>query len=155
MELESVFEVFIAVIVIIGSMIASARKASSRRVEAASRRPVPGTAAPASAPAPAQPVIRPSMSFSDVPGQVITPTVHTHLQPDCDVHDASGSLGFVSTEGKDPCHDDQLTHERTTEAPAPAEGGLTLDWSGESMVKAFIMQEVLTRPAQRRAGQHN
>ena len=28
--------------------------------------------------------------------------------------------------------------------------GLQLEWTGENMVKAFIMQEVLTRPCQRR-----
>ena len=93
----------------------------------------------------------PPRSFSNVPGQVITPTVHTHIQPDCDVHDAQGSLNFASTEGKDPCHEDELTMERSLpEAPAQA-GSLTFDWTGDSMVKAVVMQEVLTRPAQRAA----
>ena len=84
----------------------------------------------------------------------MTPTVHTHLQPDCDTHDAptSGSLNVVSPEGKDPCHQEQLPQRRQSVAEAaPAEQpGLTLDWNGEAMVKAFVMQEVLTRPCDRR-----
>ncbi len=85
------------------------------------------------------------------PAKVMQPTVHTHLAPNCDTHDVPGSLGVVSSEGKDPCHEPQLTHIRTAEAEVPQEGGLTFDWSGDSMVKAIVMQEVLTRPAQRRA----
>ena len=87
----------------------------------------------------------------DGPTAVITPTVHTHYQPDCDVHDAPGSLGLASDEGKDPCHESQLTHAHSEDDVAPAESGLTLDWSGEGLVKAFVMQEVLTRPCDRRA----
>jgi len=34
-------------------------------------------------------------------------------------------------------------------AAAREESGLTLDWSGENMVKAFVMQEVLKRPCER------
>lgn len=86
------------------------------------------------------------------PMQVIMPTVHTHVEPDCEEHDAptTGSLNFVSTEGKDPCHEDELTlvHE-PIEAPAPAPASLTFDWSGENLVKAFVMQEVLQRPSMR------
>jgi len=85
------------------------------------------------------------------PAQVMQPTVHTHLQPDCETHDAPGSLGVTSMEGRDPCHEPQLTRVRTTEADVPLEGGLTFDWSGDSMVKAIVMQEVLNRPVQRRA----
>ena len=82
---------------------------------------------------------------------VAQPQVHTHLAPDCETHDKTGSLNFVSSEGKDPCHEDQLTHPRTDPELAAATSGISFDWSGETLVKAFIMQEVLTRPAQRRA----
>lgn len=97
----------------------------------------------------AQPKVTPPSA--DLPGQVIVPTVHTHLQPDCSVHDQTGSMDYVSTEGKDPCHAAQLTHVRTAVETAPEAGGLTLDWSGEGLVKAFVMQEVLKRPCERRA----
>ena len=85
---------------------------------------------------------------------VAQPTVHTHLAPDCEIHDAptSGSLNVKSTEGKDPCHEDQLTQRRDPLPEAAAEQpGLTLDFNGDALVKAFVMQEVLTRPSQRRA----
>lgn len=97
------------------------------------------------------PTVAPALSVGDVPGQVIVPTVHAHVEPDCDTHDAPGSLGKTSKEGKDPCHEEQLTHARTIEEPAPEQGGLTFNWSGDNMMKAVIMQEVLTRPCQRRA----
>ena len=92
------------------------------------------------------------MPEAAVPKQLIEPTVHAHVQPDCEAHDTPGSLGVASSEGKDPCHEQQLTHARfVQEQEAENEGGLTFDWSGESMVKAFVMQEILTRPCQRQA----
>ena len=101
--------------------------------------------------APAQPIVAPAISFGDVPGQVIAPTVHPHVEPDCDTHDIPGSLGETSEEGKDPCHEEQLIHTRqAVEAPAE-ETAQPLQWSGNNMMKAVIMQEVLTRPCQRRA----
>ena len=79
------------------------------------------------------------------------PAVHVHLAPDCLTHDAPGSTGMISDEGKDPCHEEQLTSRLDAAEPTQEAPGLQLDWNGESLVKAFIMQEVLTRPAQRRA----
>ncbi len=100
---------------------------------------------------PIQPSVAVPMSFSDVPGQGVAPTVHAHVQPDCDTHDAPGSLGVASTEGKDPCHEEQLNHARIFMEPVQEQSGLSLEWTGENMVKAFVMQEVLTRPCQRHA----
>ncbi len=123
-------------------------------------------AAPAKPAAPAQPASMasmlppqaPLMSAADVPAMAPAArvSIHPHLQPDCNVHDApSGSLNVASPEGKDPCHAPQLKPRpaaRYTEVESAEEtSGLNLDWSGEGMVKAFIMQEVLTRPCQRRA----
>lgn len=101
--------------------------------------------------APAQPIVAPAISFGDVPGQVIAPTVHAHVEPDCDTHDMPGSLGVTSEEGKDPCHDEQLIHTRQALIVPAEETAQSLPWSGENMMKAVIMQEVLTRPCQRRA----
>ena len=152
--MEDLIEVIFVFIAIGASLISSAAKAWKRReAEAARQAASPVKKQPAAKPShpykPAQPTVLPPMSFSDIPGQVIAPTVHAHIQPDCATHDAPGSLGVTSSEGKDPCHEDQLTLERTYRESAPAEGGLTFDWSGQNMVKAFVMQEVLTRPAQR------
>ncbi len=153
-ELESFFEVFFAGIVIVISMIASAKKAKNKRIYDAakqSRAQEQAASEPAPTWTPAQPSVLPPPVFTDGPSQVITPTVHPHLEPDCDTHDAPGSLGVTSTEGKDPCHEEQLTHPRTTDDSVQDAPGLTFDWSGENMVKAFVMQEVLTRPCQRQA----
>lgn len=108
--------------------------------------------APQRRPAPAKPAPK-QMSMLPPRLETAKPQVHTHLAPDCDEHDRTGSLAYISKEGKDACHEDML-------APADAarpgvctpeeQGGLQLDWSGENMVRAFVMQEVLTRPCDRR-----
>ncbi len=160
--MEDLFSVFIVIIGIVASIASSAKKTKERKT--AMEKHQAATAARMAAgqqqkqdtektPHPYKPMqtMMSSLSFADTPGQVIAPTVHTHVQRDCNTHDKPGSLGVTSMEGKDPCHEDQLTLERTFAEPAPVEGGLTFDWSGENMVKAFVMQEVLTRPAQRRA----
>ena len=87
--------------------------------------------------------------------EAIAPRVHVHTAPACPVDDDTGSLHYHSTEGVDPCHEEQLP---SMHAPRPEpitpnvteKPGLTLEWNGENMVKAFIMQEVLTRPCERR-----
>ncbi len=143
------------VIISIISSIASSIKKSTEKKKAEARRTVTPPVQPAKPAAPkpfqpAQPTVFTPMSFGDVPGQVIAPTVHTHVQPNCETHDAPGSLGFVSSEGKDPCHEEQLQSMRNMPMQtAEPQSGLTFDWSGENMVKAFVMQEVLTRPCQR------
>lgn len=120
------------------------KAAAAARIKAAQQKMAAESAAAKASPAP---------EAAPEPLQVITPTVHAHVEPDCEEHDAptSGSLNFVSTEGKDPCHADELTLVRQPEeAPAPERPGLTLDWSGESLMKAFVMQEVLQRPGTRK-----
>ena len=87
--------------------------------------------------------------------EAIAPRVHVHTAPACPVDDDTGSLHYHSTEGVDPCHEEQLPsmHAPRLEPitpPVTEKPGLTLEWTGESMVKAFIMQEVLTRPCERR-----
>ena len=155
-DIESFVEVGFVFLGIIISLFASAKKAKNKRVaEAAKKFSFPDEASkPAASEHPytsAQPTVLPPMPEAAAPKQVITPTVHAHVQPDCDSHDIPGSLGVASSEGKDPCHEQQLTHMRSIQETAEAEGGLTFDWSGENMVKAFVMQEILTRPCQRQA----
>jgi len=158
-ELESFFEVVIVFFAMIGALLSMVKKSQRNRVKEAARQPSPAAwaetarkpAKPVLQPAQSPPAAFPGMSFGDVPSQVMTPTVHVHLEPDCETHDAPGSLDYTSTEGKDPCHEEQLNHVRTPEAAPVHEGGLTFDWTGDNMVKAIVMQEVLTRPVQRRA----
>lgn len=81
------------------------------------------------------------------------PKVHPHLALDCDLDDPTGSMDFISTEGMDPCHDDNLPGRNMPRATFPViqeQPGLTLEWSGDALVRSVIMQEVLTRPSQRR-----
>ena len=146
--------IIIAVISIISKANAKNKKAQEQQ------RPQPGYTAPK--PATANPYTPPQARPTPPPAPaarpaaappVAQPTVHTHLDPDCEVHDAptSGSLNVRSTEGKDPCHEDQLPPQRpAVQAPAAEKPSLTLDWSGDAMVRAFVMQEVLTRPCDRR-----
>lgn len=124
-----------------------------------SARPPVSQPAPAARPAaparPAQPAAQVSMAsmLPQTPPQPLQPRVHDHLVPDCDTHDspAMGSLNFTSTEGKDPCHEEQLPQQRTAMPTANAvRPGVSLDWNGDALVRAFVMQEVLTRPCERR-----
>ena len=147
-------EVLIVIIGIIISIVYNARKNAERKVTEERRKAAVAArlqAAQQKKAAAAQPAtVLPPVSFADVPGQVAMPTVHAHIEPDYEVHDAPGSLGAITAEGKDPCHEEDLTMVRTLmEENTPQTGGLSFDWSGESMVKAFVMQEVLTRPVHR------
>jgi len=148
-DIESFFEVMIVFIAVIGGVISTIKKSQRNRVHDAAQQ----SAAQARVKAAQQQIQRqtqPKAARRDAYRQVMTPTVHTHVQPDCDTHDAPGSLGYTSTEGKDPCHEEQLTHLRTPEETAvPEQDGLTFNWSGSDLVKAVVMQEVLTRPANR------
>ena len=153
--MDNLFPAIFVVIAVIASITSSAKKererkaAEERRRAASPLKPKP-TAPQQSHPyTPVQPTVMPSMSFGDSSGQVIAPTVHAHIKPDCDTHDVPGSLGVTSMEGKDPCHEDQLTLERTLAEVPQQESGLTFSWTGQSMVKAIVMQEVLNRPATR------
>ena len=161
--MDELFPALLVIVIGIISTISKAAKKQQSRAAVEAHRAAAQARTGTAEPAPVPPAVVPTMSFGDVPCQVaapvikpspaLAPTVHPHIQPDCDTHDVPGSLGVTSMEGKDPCHEDELTLERTVATPAKPEGGLQLEWSGENMVKAFIMQEVLTRPAQRRRAQ--
>ena len=66
----------------------------------------------------------------------------------------------VSCEGHDPCHEEQLRPAVRPSHVAPAAVGATVDFkeeapslqlnfTGDELVRAFVMQEVLTRPCDR------
>lgn len=83
------------------------------------------------------------------------PKVHPHLALDCDDDGPSGSMDFTSTEGFDPCHDDELPNRSVPRPSFPVmqeQPGLALEWNGDALVRSVIMQEVLTRPCQRKRG---
>lgn len=63
----------------------------------------------------------------------------------------SGSLPETTHEGEHPCDVHYAAPLAVPEiAPREEQPGLQLDWTGDSVMKAFIMQEVLTRPCQRK-----
>ena len=157
--MDELFPALLVIVIGIISTISKAAKKQQSRAAVEAHRAAAQARTGTAEPAPVPQAVVPAMSFGDVPGQVaapvikpspaLAPTVHPHIQPDCDTHDVPGSLGVTSMEGKDPCHEDQLTMERTIAGtPAPA-ARLSFNWTGDSMVKAVVMQEVLTRPANR------
>ena len=104
-------------------------------------------------PAPRQEQTRMPLEAMQPARTVAEPRVHTHLAPDCDQDGLSGSMDFISTEGVDPCHDDELPGRQAPRPTFPMmqeRPGLALEWTGDALVKSVIMQEVLTRPCQRR-----
>lgn len=154
-------------LIIIISIITKVMKADKKKKEAAqqARRtagqafgpihtPAAKPAAPKAAPVPVKTMMPPRTEAAKPLRTEMMPRVHTHLAPDCEEHDKPGSLQITSTEGKDACHEGQLppADRPRPEAPYPQResSGIQLDWSGENMVKAFVMQEVLTRPCERR-----
>ena len=89
----------------------------------------------------------------DAPAQVAQPRIQARVQVTDKPKVVLGSMGTDTHEGIHPCdeHEDELLQSNKPLMPMPVEKpGIQLDWTGENMVKAFIMQEVLTRPCQRR-----
>ena len=65
----------------------------------------------------------------------------------------------ISCEGHDPCHEDQLSPavrparvaaQETAMASEAESTSLKLNFTGDEMVRAVVMQEILTRPCDRR-----
>lgn len=77
---------------------------------------------------------------------VLQPTI-TFTEHDDSVY--AGSMNAVTGEGYDPCHDEQLAPltlaENAVPAAEAAEGGLQLNWTGNEIVRGFVMSEILKR----------
>lgn len=82
------------------------------------------------------------------------PKVHEHLAAECDLDaELQGSMAYDSSEGRDQCHENELrpVHEKRPEVPHETQQpGLKLNFSPDAMVQAMVMQEVLTRPCERK-----
>ena len=124
----------------IAAMAKGAKKVSgAQKAASAARSAAPADTASAEAPTPA-------------PEAAAAPRIR-EMQPTIRVseHDDSvymGSLNAVTGEGYDPCHDEQLkplTRAETIE-PAPAAApGLQLHWTGDEIVRGFVVSEILKR----------
>ena len=139
------------IIVIIVNVVKSAQK--KKEAEEARRMPTAKAQQPKqSAPkVHSQPIV-PAHAHTTV--HAAKPKVHEHLAAECDLDaELQGSIGYDSPEGRDKCHEDELfpAHEKRPEAPhEEVRSGLKLDFSPNAMVQAMVMQEVLTRPCERR-----
>ncbi|MBQ6173840.1 MAG: hypothetical protein IJK28_04390 [Clostridia bacterium] len=145
----AVIWLFFIIAITVGSARKSAAKQQAERANAERRR---------KAAQPGKPAARQQESI--LPPRPIAPSLHDHSEM------FEGSLhADDGTEGSDP-HDHGFDHEvdmpsmhseeeinaSLREQPgkkAPAPGKPLLDWAPNSIVRAFVMQEVLKRPGQR------
>ena len=78
----------------------------------------------------------------------LTPTL---TEPDHDDSVFTGSLGAFSTEGYDPCHDEQMSAlekvcEPGRETALPREKvSLPFGWTGSDVVRGIVMSEILNK----------
>lgn len=126
--------------IFVGLPISIAKKAANQKKQV--RPAAPAEDETSAKPAPAAPErLRP-----------LTPTLS---EPDHDDSVFTGSLGAFSTEGYDPCHDEQMRNMEPVckpgraqehQPPAPqAHTGLPLGWTGSDMVRGVVMSEILNR----------
>ena len=147
---------YLALIIIV--IVINALKSAQKKKEAEEARRMP--TAKAQQPAPkvhSQPIVptpAPMPAHAHTTVHAAKPKVHEHLAAECDLDaELQGSIGYDSPEGRDKCHEDELfpAHEKRPEAPhEKVQSGLKLDFSPNAMVQAMVMQEVLTRPCERR-----
>lgn len=151
MSISSYLALIIIVIVI--NALKSAQK--KKEAEEARRMPTakaqqPKQSAPKVHSQPIVPTPAPMPAHAHTTVHAAKPKVHEHLAAECDLDaELQGSIGYDSPEGRDKCHEDELfpAHEKRPEAPhEKVQSGLKLDFSPNAMV----MQEVLTRPCERR-----
>lgn len=151
MSISSYLALIIIVIVI--NALKSAQK--KKEAEAARRMPTAKAQQPKqSAPkVQSQPIV-PTPAHAHTTVHAAQPKVHEHLAAECDLDaELQGSIGYDSPEGRDKCHEAELfpAHEKRPETPhEEVQPGLKLDFSPNAMVQAMVMQEVLTRPCERR-----
>lgn len=167
MAVEELFESLFGFIMVVVAIISAIAKNNKKKTESIRKRaaspnhpsveqtlaewfnaPQPA-ASTAAEPAPAVMVPDPA----PVPKQVAQPRVQTSVAVKERPAVVVGSMGVDTHEGLHPCddHNDEPMRDPKPLAPVAVEKpGIQLDWNGDNLVKAFIMQEVLTRPADRR-----
>ena len=147
--------VIIAIISAISKNASKKKKAreESRQIQAAvpKMKAMPKDA-PKAAPVAEETMLPPEAPAAPTVRQEIAPRVEARVRVSPHMEEYEGSLHAESTEGVDSCHEVQLSGRPAIQlAPMPVEPpGIRLEWTGENMVKAFIMQEVLQRPCDRR-----
>lgn len=97
--------------------------------------------------------VHPCDEHTSAPKQVVQPRIQTRVQVTEKPQVVLGSMQQDTHEGLHPCDEHDAVSMQDVKPLIPMDGekpGLQLDWTGENLVKAFIMQEVLMRPGQRR-----
>lgn len=129
----------------IGLPLSKLNKAAKQ--QQASKTAKPGAAKQSDAKAPQKAPV----NSTYVAPEPVRPTV---MQPTITVteHDDSvyqGSMNAITGEGYDPCHDEQLEPLTLAETAVPAaetaSPGLQLSWTGNEIVRGFVMSEILKR----------
>ena len=125
--------------IVIGIPASIAKKNTSQK-KAAVRPAAPGK--------PAEQKVSPAPSTA-VPERLttLTPTISV-TEHDDSIY--QGSLNADTGEGYDPCHDEQLSALSTAKreplsVPSETAPGFQLGWSGNEIVRGFVMGEILTR----------
>ena len=134
----------VVIYLLIGSAASKSRKTAKK-----------GPGAVKNSPAPEAPSAADQLLDSPEPtaGSALKPSVFVDYDPEISRHDDSvyaGSMNAVTGEGSDPCHDEQLSSMPSSGAsqvpaassPVPS---LNLSWTGDEIVKGFIISEVLNR----------
>lgn len=150
MSISSYLALIIIVIVI--NALKSAQK--KKEAEEARRMPTAKAQQPKVQSQPIVPTPAPMPAHAHTTVHAAKPKVHEHLAAECDLDaELQGSIGYDSPEGRDKCHEDELfpAHKKRPDTPhEEVQSGLKLDFSPNAMVQAMVMQEVLTRPCERR-----
>ena len=147
----------IAILAVVAALIGLVAKSSKKNAKGQPARAKAQSAA-GSAASPAPAAAPPAMQ-GELPHM---PAPHVHeLKPQVAVtpHTPdifSGSMNASTGEGFDPCHEAELTPQSepcmASPRPVPPQvspAPLQLSWTGNDMVKAVVMQEILRRPCDR------
>ena len=166
MELGSILVVLIIYFFVAASK-ASAKKGTKTQNRAPGqpvRRPRPMASRPAASPgaAPAVPAPEASPVPAPVPAQAdagapVRPTVHVSPHHHEDMY--AGSMNAPEVQGNPDAYGEMPSEHSAElfvepdEAEEPVQGeGVRLNFSPDSLVNAFILQEVLKRPQERHSG---
>ena len=84
----------------------------------------------------------------------LIPLTSTLIEPDHDDSVFTGSLGTLSTEGFDPCHEEQISglelvcepgKEEFSEPSPESAARFPLGWTDNEIVRGIVMSEILNR----------
>ena len=147
--MEDLFGIVVVIITVVAAM---AQKSKQKQARRQAMRPMPVSMAAETPPGPPVPMEEPpdipQLASEDAYRPAMAPRLQTTMRFAQDTDDLyAGSMNAVTHEGEDPCHPKQVREAPPLMAPMPVEKpGLRLDFSGDNLAQAFVMQEILQRP---------